>query len=249
MALRVLVGIVYYGTAKGYCRPNFDRMMQNILRSTEHDIEVAWASENASSVPIYADHLFNMPMGLVYSDDILPPAHTDFLDLAEDMGYDKMVWQGVDMFYNNVLEFGRLVSHDVDLVSALVAARTDSRAAVARRFVRNGKGYTAEQVDIPAHELEMWNGLVEAGYPSSDNLVIRNNLFDLRLPDFQPWYKKLEDGEIGTCYEEDFCLAALNRGAKSYVDTSVRPFHVHDVDLVGRQYRGVEVPLSVLWSQ
>lgn len=245
--MRVLVGIAYYGHAKAYCRPLFEIMMREILKRSLFEVDVAWATDlGKDSAPDYADFVFAGTPGYTYCDDMLSESHEWMLELANERGYDRLVWQGTDMIYEHPWDFDKLVASCVagTAVSALVAARSDENTAVARRFVHDGLGFTREQFDIPLSDLDSKadstgvRKLVPAGYPSSDNLVISKELFGIRQPDFIPWYIQAAHGfNFPLCYEESWCKKAVEAGFGMYVNPNVLPWHVHDVDMLARKWR------------
>ena len=249
--MRVLVCIARYGTSKDYALDIFNRMMRAVLDHTKHEVDVLWVTDQEGPAPDYVDFLEAGTPGLIYSDDMLPEAHEKSLVLADAMRYDKLVWQGLDMIYDDPADFDRLITERA-IVSALVSSRTDARMAVARRFERPSSRYAPQQYPIPDDELLAGMGLdhfVAAGYPSSDNLVIDSEYFGIRIPHFVPWYKKKDMGEEPICYEEEWCLKALNAGADSWVHCGVRPWHLHEVDDLARRYPNIVMPRMLLHTK
>lgn len=257
---KILMMVTRYGREKDYVTEAFAEMLNACVIGTP-GVDVIWAGDRPG------DDIF-IPSGLGYTDDIVTPAREATRRLAIEGGYSKMIWQGIDALYQSRADFERLISHDVPIVSALISARTITDFACARRWVPGFGGVpTPCQNDI-SPELLLKGEMVWAGWPSADNIVIREECFDIDVlgADYVPWYKR----EASTCppgnsldlnaatgklaSSERFCYEAAKRGIQAWIDTSVKVWHVHESGAPGtngplaRLYPDTELPMEwVSW--
>lgn len=238
----VLVGIVNFTNAKDYCRPQFLDMMT-------HCIEPVVGEENILVVGDQPDPWWNTkvvpPVGF-YAEDMLTVGREYFRQYAIEKGYQKMVWQGVDAFWQTPDDFAKVLNHKgLDVVSPLITARAASNEAICRRFV----GHSEEQVDVPDSQLgQDW--VIPTGFPGADNIIIDSKVFHYPFAEgHTPWYERVAEGRPIVCVEENWILTLLKEGHQTWCDTSVKVGHAHDVDGITRFYKSIEFPTNQLsWS-
>lgn len=254
--MRTLVGIVAYGSQKDYVVPKFLEMKQHCM--DVEGVDFAWATGMAAdqAAEVYPGDLhIEMPAGCVFVEDMLIIARDAFRRLAMQGEYDKVCYQGIDCLWRSRDDFLSVMHQEVDVVSALTSARTDSNAAVARRFESrhhvsksvSPDTWGEKQYDIPDEEL-MAGDLVWSGFPGADAIFFDSGTFGVDWDEHVPWYRRVEQGRPNLDCMEYLCMKLMNKGFRCFVDTSVRVWHVHE-DRVARMWKGIEVPLSDLsWN-
>lgn len=250
---RLLLCVSRYGFTKNYVRDALSEMMLACVRGVEN-VDVIWAGD-------YPGDEIQLPSGLQMVEDIVSYAREETRELAIENGYDKMLWQGMDALYRSQADFQRLISHDLPIVSALISGRTDVSLACARRWVIRDGSLTQCQDDVPQEEL-LSGDLVPVGWPSTDNMVIRSECFEIDVSERPRWYEQQPGPKFGNSIDENaatgviehgewFCLEAARNGFQSWIDTVVRVAHVHesgapDGSPLARIYPDLELPLSRL---
>jgi len=241
--VKLLVGVVAYGSAKDYVMPEFERMLEACM--PECDYVWVTCEGQGHPCPQFGGDVLEIPPGLSFSEDILIPAHTAIRDYALAGDWDTLLWQNVDGLWQSRSDVLRVMSwlKLVSVTSPLICARTDSSYAVARRFVYV-EGYTGEQVDIPESELAS-RKVIRVGFGGSDNMFFRRDAFDWGDGEHTPWYERVENGDPNLCFEEWILLELRKRGRLAMLDTGVKVWHV-DEDGTARMWKGIEVPLREL---
>lgn len=239
--MRVMLGVTAYGHGKDYILPDFFMMLRECVDRSQYFADVYVGADLPSNCPSWATHVQGST-DLMYADDMLAESRMRFLQIAADMGYDALMWHGVDAMYQDAEDFNRLIksveTSEPRVVAPLISARTFSNYAVARRFDRvphfnlmthNSEGeYLESQHDIPKDELEA-GGMVRSGFPGADNMIIDHTYFNIGVPNFIPWYERVYRGLENLCFEEQWVLQVLKRGGNVYVNADVNVWHVdHD---------------------
>lgn len=241
--MKVLWGITHYTNNKAYALPKFREMLEACVVPVIGR-ENIWVVGDGPIFGAYPSTYDRCPGP--YAEDMLIQSREMVRKRAIEDGYDKLVWSGVDWYFQSQEDCERLVSHDVDAVAPLIPARTDANKAVARHFIPDDEGFlTEEQEDVTDEELASGR-LVASGFPGADSLVVKKELFDIPFAEgHKPWYARVEEGDPNVCVEEFWVLNALRRGHGVYVDTSTKVYHAHE-DGTARLWKGIEKPLEDL---
>ena len=252
--MRVLCGIIRYSAAKDYIVPKFVEMLEQCIMPIE-GVDVAWALEEGAPELPGDFHLHPFEgKSLAYAEDMLMIGRESFRTMAIMGEYDAMLWQGIDALWQSREDVEKILKHleapGVPVVAPLISARADSNFAIARRFVSEPSTsplqFTEDQVDIPVEELS-GGSIIPSGFPGADNIALRKDTFDVTWMEgnHDQWYKRVAEGRPNICCEEWLIRELRNRGQFTWLDTSVKVWHVHE-DGVARMWPGIEKPLADL---
>lgn len=245
----ILVALTLCGHSKDYVLSRFWEMADACLR--RDDVDLVVLGDRPDATPEWATFQpVEWRLGSTYAEDMLWATRDYASELARAGDYDAMMWHGVDALWDTRDGFDALLAglNHYDVVAPLIAARTDSSVAVARRFLprETGEGspWLLEQEYIPTSEL-LSGAYVEAGFPGADNILISRRCYDVNFHGHRAWYERVAKGETNVCVEEYWCWKAKNRGFSIAVDTSTHVWHVGE-DMIARQYPSVEVSVEAL---
>lgn len=246
--MKVLVGSILAGHSKDYAIPKFLEMCDTILAN--YDVVVAEDEPHRTGLPtLWVPEM----AGSLWATEIVYHGKRALGHYALSMGYDALVWQGIDCYYTRRGELERLLrlSAKNPIVGGLVAGRNRPSYAVCRRFV----GDTMEQVDhLEWQHLQPFMGARPVrGYIGSDATVIRRDALEqVSMDGYRHWHEikdtcPLKSGALGP--EEYFMWSAITRnGIVPVIDASVRPYHAHETLSLAR-YPGETRPLEDLhWN-
>jgi hypothetical protein len=239
--VRVLVGTVISGIAKGYAVPKFEEMCAALFP----DVDVVAVVDHYGQTSL-KQVLDDRMSGSVWATEIVYYGKQTLRRYALDHDYDALVWQGIDCYYQSRADFDRLVKggekHPV--IGGLIAGRNRPDYAVCRRFVSD----TMEQLD---HIEGDWPGAFLGvrqvpGYIGSDATLIRRDaLGAVTMTGYQHWHHikdsigdkdaggRPESGALGP--EEYWMWSAINRHhIIPAIDARCRPWHAHETGDLAR---------------
>ncbi len=246
--MKVLVGTILAGHSKDYALPKFVEMRESIL--ADHDVICAVDEPHrtpTSMIELWVSEMHGSP----WATEIVYHGKNALRNYAMAMGYDALVWQGIDCYYTRRGELERLIRQagpDTPIIGGLVAGRNKPGYAVCRRFV----GDSREQVDHIEfqHTHPVKGPRPVRGYIGSDATVItREALETVSMAGYEHWHLvkdtcPLRSGALGP--EEWFMWSAITRnGIVPVVDASVRPWHAHETGGMAR-YPGETMALDDL---
>lgn len=221
--MNVLVAVSLAGSLKSYIEPKYLEMASACIDPLENVDTIVYGNKGLGNYEFrYCDI-----GGNGWADDVIYATHQAALDDAKRLGYDKVVFQGVDCLYNSRQDFESLISHDKDIVGAITMGRKAPEYTVVRDWkIKNGK-VTREQFDIICDPKK--ENLQRCGFPGTEACVINKNCFDIPIanPKYRMWYST-EDKDIYLCVHEFFMYEAAKLGKEVYCDTSIRTWHADD---------------------
>lgn len=245
--MNILLGVVISGTAKQYAVAKFEEMCRVLLP----DINVIAIVDmfGRTSLP----EILDLRMaGSPWATEIVYYGKETLGRYALTMGYDAVVWQGVDCYYQSRSDFDRLAKDGEDhpIVGGLIAGRSRPDYAVCREFI----GDTMRSTDHHEKDhADAFQGLrTIRGYIGSDATLIRRDALEtVSMDGYQHWHEtqgEAKDGGLGP--EEYFMWSAINHtGIVPVLDARVRPYHAHEDGWMAR-YPGQQLRLRDLhWDR
>jgi hypothetical protein len=251
LAMKLLVGIVNFTDAKAYCDEKLIEMMEACVVPFADEIifvgdRLPPAISN-SNCP-YMWH--KMECASTYAEDHLIMGREWLREYAIEEGFDKMLWQGMDCFWQSPHSFANVMNRDVSVVSAITCARTDADVAIARRFVDwagNQENIPDNELLLSASNLKYKAGLVPSGFMGADAIFMDRDVFFYPFAEgHAPWYERNAQGRVPLCVEENWILNLHKEEVlDTYVDVMNRVWHCHE-DGTARMWKGIESPMSEL---
>lgn len=238
--MNTLVGVVLSTSAKDYCIDKFTEMAKVVFA----DVDVIFAVDHQGRVPFEEICVPELSSG---------PCHwatwsvywgkKALGEYAMDHGYDRLVWQGIDCFYETKEEFNRLLIHQealrADIFGAVVAGRNREDYPVCRQYNYNhveGRWKIHEAEELPP---EWFDGQLKVcpGYIGSDATVISSRaLHTVTMDGYQHWHEH----QKGFGPEEYFMWSAIARhNMFPVVHTGIRPWHAHETGRTVRYPDGI----------
>lgn len=258
---QVLVAVTLFGENKKYVVPKFLEMYDACIRPFNMVATVIYGDHNIDTHPTGLKYQHMQSPGW-YAEDMLMASREQARLDAIERDVDIMVWHGIDALWQSPKDFAKMlntVTTTRRVVAPLISARNWADQPVTRRFVPAAQSdvndpvqYTQVQTDVPDDEL-LSNWMIPTGFPGADNIFIPREYFDLSLTDgHDPWYKRVEEGRVNVCCEENWIWNLLNRESPNhpvYCDTSVKVWHVHE-DGRANMYKGITKRLEDLsWQR
>jgi hypothetical protein len=236
---KVLLGTVVVSNRKDYAVPTFERMCQQFLTELDFDGQVdvlAIVDQAGSSAIKKIPKICKDEFGThFYSGDICYHGkHLYLREYALEHGYDTLIWQGIDCFYDSRQDFERLLnlSKKFDYVGAVVAGRGRPDYPVCRIFKKDGDNITEAQEELPPHILRESNAPLQVcGYIGSDATALsRDALETIKVNGYVPWHQRKKNAETNPLdFEEYYTYCCISRyNLIPVVDPTNRPWHAHD---------------------
>lgn len=227
--MKVLLGTIIAGPWKDYSVPKFEEMCSTLL--PDIDVLAVVDEPGRTSLP---EGVVGGVAGTMWATEIVYHGKNWLGRYALANGYDALIWQGIDCYYDSRADFDLLVkgAEDHAIIGGLIAARNRPDYAVCRRFI---SGTTRQLDHVEADWPQAFQGVRDiAGYIGSDATVIRRDALEtVTMDGYQHWHLDRTPGYLGP--EEFFMWSAINRHRIiPAIDARVRPWHAHETGLAAR---------------
>lgn len=239
--MKVLVGTIVVGPSKLYAVPKFEEMCRVLLP----DVDVVAVVDHPSRTSLPQLRYPVEPS--FWATEIVYHGKRLLGEYALEAGYDAVVWQGIDCYYETRRCFDLLVrdAEKYPIVGGLVAGRNMPGYAVCRRYVGGGFG---QKDHVELRELRPFQGVRQIrGYVGSDATVIRRDALErVSMDGYEHWHLRKDSDSLAVGPEEFFMWSAINRNKiVPACDMRVRPWHFHETGL-GARYPGETCRLDSL---
>ena len=244
---RVLVGVVDVGFSKNYALEKLNECLAACVEG-EIGVEIEWFG---NPNPRYRSHLLP-PVNNAWADEIVYVGKQAIQDRALEGGYDFMLMQGIDCWWESREGFQRFLrgAITVPICGALTVGRMSPEYPVVRRWVLENGRISANQIDVERWEIEKAireHRLIPCGFPGSEAMTVRRDVLEqimIRDPRYEMWFNRPE-GVPRLCVEEFFCWQAAKNGINIYCDPTTLTWHANDTDEV-HSYDHTYVPIQEL---
>jgi len=142
-----------------------------------------------------------------------------------EMDYDYIMWLDSDIVFTP-RQFQKLLNHNKDIVSGLYLMEDGRQFATVKDwneeyFKQNGNF----EFLTPQH-IRNVSELIEVSYTGMGFMLVKKGVFEsLEYPWFKPIEKTIGNMTDFTMEDVSFCLRALEKGFKIYVDPTVKVGH------------------------
>lgn len=246
--MKTLVGVVLANDSKNYCIDKFIEMSRVVFT----DVDVVFAVDRQGRVPFEEIYVSQLNQAAAFwATWCVYWGKGALKDYALDHGYDRLVWQGIDCFYEDKAQFDTLLDgqaeHKADIFGALVAGRNREDYPVCRYYVfsTTEQRWTKAQLEFDAQWFD-GNAKPCPGYIGSDATVLSARaLRTVTMDGYHHWHEL----QRGLGPEEYWMWSAISRhNLIPQVHTGIRPWHAHETGRTVRYPDGVTDLSSLSWT-
>lgn len=247
---RILATTIHAGAGlpKSYAVPYFKKMVDKCMPNVDFLVAVPFKGAFGESFQFEELVIEDPAMESGWATEIVHCAKGKLVAEAYERGYDAILWQGIDCFYDSREDWEKLMSlaQDHDFVGAVVAGRNRPDYPVCREFKHTEYNkFSTEQVEVDeaAAHFYVMEGIARRthGYIGSDATIISREAFSqISMDGYQHWhlFKDMIPHCIGP--EEFYTYEALSKGIIPIAHYGVRPWHMHE-DRFASRYPGERV--------
>ncbi len=252
------MGTLIVSHEKDYAVPKYEEMYDKIItkQRTEHQVDhIALTDDNQTRIPSINRTFENH--GRTWASAICYEGKTFLNKKCIEEGYDYVLYQGVDCFYNSLEDFEKLIQftcqYKYDICGGLVAGRNREDYPVCRQWIIEDDQLTKRQGEMisfidGAIESGL-QGIVVGGYVGSDAVLISRRVLELvDWSDYIDWHIQYDYGRndpYAICSDEWIMYKANKLGIPSISKVDVRPWHAHETGRTVR-YPGEVIDISEL---